>query len=168
MAWVMQSLTTFVHGNCIDAASTPVAARVWIMAVIPSTQRGGQQTSGGLSAFQIATSVAREVWAGWRQRDHGAVLTFIAVPLAMISFGLTGLWWTWLPLAAIAGAAMLPTWWESAAWALQEGYVGTAWAYVGTRCLGDTGGQIVIAVVWGAFPCAMAIAGQVAKTRRPR
>jgi hypothetical protein len=135
-----------------------------IMAAIPITKRGGR-TSGALSPARIAASVARPVQTSWRARDDRAAFAFIAVPLAMIATALTGLWWAWIPLTVMACVAM-PSWRLAAAMALQEGYVGAAWAYVGATWLGEYPyEQLSIALLWLAFPCAMAIAGHVARSR---
>ena len=83
----------------------------------------------------------------------------VAVPLAMIATGLTGLWWSWPVLALCSlGASPGETW----GWvlAIEEAIVGTEWAWLGASSLASfPANRALIALCWIAFPALLAAIG---------
>ncbi|MDA8317923.1 MAG: hypothetical protein M0010_22560 [Actinomycetota bacterium] len=83
----------------------------------------------------------------------------IAVPLAMVAMGLTGLWWTW-PVLAICALAASPV--EAWGWvlAIEEAVIGTEWAWIGASSFTSfPTSRGLVAFCWLAFPAALGAIG---------
>jgi len=104
----------------------------------------------------------------WQARAERAWLGIVGVPLAEIATGLLDLWWTWVPLTAVAWAC-LPKWRWSWLLALELGFVGAMWAAIGATALAHfPDHQLLVGVLWALFPLALAVVGIANRRRQSR
>ena len=129
-----------------------------IMAAVAGRKQPGHRcwalpTRAGLLAI---LRFLRGQWAACRPRPWLAV---IACPLAMIATAECGLWWAW-PVLLVCSRG----WTRRMIWnwvlSLEEGVVGSEWAFVGTGSLASfPADRALVGALWTGFPLALAAVG---------
>jgi len=121
--------------------------------IVSSHHRPGGQSNGGVTQFTE--------WLGnaWQMRSWHPWLSVVAVPLAMIATALCGMWWAW-PILALCAAGWSPGQWELTPLGVEEGVIGSMWAYDGANAwVACPNAHLLVGAVWIAFPLALALVG---------
>ena len=99
------------------------------------------------------------VQGSWAERRALPWIGRIAVPLAGVASGLTGLWWSW-PLLGLCALAASPG--EAWGWvlAIEEAVIGTEWAWLGASSFTSfPTNRGLVALCWIGFPLLLASVG---------
>lgn len=103
--------------------------------------------------------IVRKLRHEWATRSWHPWLAVVAVPLAMIPATLSGEWWAW-PLLALCAAGWSPGQWELTPLGVEEGVIGSMWAYDGANAwVACPDAHLLVASIWIAFPLALALVG---------
>ena len=133
-----------------------------------TTIRRGAASTGQPAASDVLHAIGALTSHEWSRRRDNALLTAIAVPLAMTATGLLGQWVAW-PILLLGSAACSPGWRWGWLFAVELAFVSTDWAYVGTVWLAGAYPNVLsIGVAWAAFPLALAAAGWWNRRRHNR